>query len=476
MIDFPCKCGFRFSVPDDRAGTSFQCPGCGLLVDVPLLSDLASIDKDGTFKIEPFQVEDAQKREEELIRAYTPKRTDEEGGEEYDLRVTMEQIMAAGVDSRPLEEKDRPLPGAPRYDPETGELIEVVDVRPDDKKPPTVAPKGTPTLNYQHAEPPIPLWKVPVELFRTGSLVVMGMVLGLHILMLLVEIPVSIGFWFVYAFDVFLFFLIIAHFANVVEDIGVETADELPAPMRGAAWGEDLFRPAWRFICAMALCYLPANFVYANSPMASMGLLVLGTLALPVVFLTLTTSGTWANMRPDRLIAVVGICGTRYAVAIILWIIAAATYFGGFVMATRLSRAVARFVLHTSGSSAFAASELIIGFVGLATLVGGIFFMHLFCWYLGLIYRRHHEQFPWLLQRHIPKPKILGAPAMTPAAQPVQTPPAAPERAAPRRVEPVAPAEPAHPDDTYNLAEPLPRRQPRRVEPIRVIPLNPRQP
>ena len=35
-------------------------------------------------------------------------------------------------------------------------------------------------------------------------------------------------------------------------------------------------------------------------------------------------------------------------------------------------------------------------------LVIGVYMMHYFCWYLGLIYRDYHEVFPWVLQRHIP--------------------------------------------------------------------------
>jgi hypothetical protein len=34
-------------------------------------------------------------------------------------------------------------------------------------------------------------------------------------------------------------------------------------------------------------------------------------------------------------------------------------------------------------------------------LILGIFLMHWFCWYLGLMYRAHQEQFPWVLQRHV---------------------------------------------------------------------------
>jgi hypothetical protein len=34
-------------------------------------------------------------------------------------------------------------------------------------------------------------------------------------------------------------------------------------------------------------------------------------------------------------------------------------------------------------------------------LLVGIYLSHAFAWYLGLMYRAHHGQFPWILQRHI---------------------------------------------------------------------------
>ena len=39
--------------------------------------------------------------------------------------------------------------------------------------------------------------------------------------------------------------------------------------------------------------------------------------------------------------------------------------------------------------------------VVLPALGAGVYLMHYFMWYLGLMYRSHHDQFPWVLQRHI---------------------------------------------------------------------------
>ena len=53
MIRFVCTCGHRLEVPDDEAGNSLQCPKCGLLVDVPTLSELQNFTEDGAESGDP---------------------------------------------------------------------------------------------------------------------------------------------------------------------------------------------------------------------------------------------------------------------------------------------------------------------------------------------------------------------------------------------------------------------------------------
>jgi hypothetical protein len=43
-----------------------------------------------------------------------------------------------------------------------------------------------------------------------------------------------------------------------------------------------------------------------------------------------------------------------------------------------------------------------------------IYLMHLYCWHLGILYRRHQQDFPWVLQRHIPDPNRKAATRLTP--------------------------------------------------------------
>jgi hypothetical protein len=56
------------------------------------------------------------------------------------------------------------------------------------------------------------------------------------------------------------------------------------------------------------------------------------------------------------------------------------------------------------GSYSFLARVL--PFVAYPMLFVSIYLLHLFLWYLGLLYRGRHEQFPWVLQRHIPTMKL----------------------------------------------------------------------
>ena len=98
MIDFPCQCGYRFRVPDDRAGASLQCPKCHLLTDVPTLSDLPALKPDGTYRIDkPLR----QKRNPvaEMARAFGRHAVDADGHEKiFALRST---IFAGPMACRP---------------------------------------------------------------------------------------------------------------------------------------------------------------------------------------------------------------------------------------------------------------------------------------------------------------------------------------------------------------------------------------
>src|SRR5687768_1196344 len=96
MIRFPCICGQVYEVPEDQAGTSFQCSHCGRLVDVPPLNDLQHIQADGTYDIDetaPPQPESAAL--EEMMLAFSRDKLDRFGNEK-DMRNTQADFVGLG--------------------------------------------------------------------------------------------------------------------------------------------------------------------------------------------------------------------------------------------------------------------------------------------------------------------------------------------------------------------------------------------
>src|SRR5258705_168442 len=95
MIHFPCICGHVFDLHDEQAGTSFQCPNCGLLVDVPTITELAALGPDGTYKVDKVHVEHDPEALERMILAFTQDREDP-FGREKDLRATEDELSGIG--------------------------------------------------------------------------------------------------------------------------------------------------------------------------------------------------------------------------------------------------------------------------------------------------------------------------------------------------------------------------------------------
>src|ERR1700733_10835921 len=111
MIDFTCLCGHPISVEDEQAGTSLQCTKCARLVSVPTLDDLKNLDADGTYTFG------------ERYQAPAP---------QAHLNVASKAAMqeAGATDDIPMAEMiSAPDRVAPRYDPETGELVRAVELK-----------------------------------------------------------------------------------------------------------------------------------------------------------------------------------------------------------------------------------------------------------------------------------------------------------------------------------------------------------
>jgi hypothetical protein len=407
MIRFKCNCSQLFECSDDQAGTSFQCPACGRLVDVPTLSELPAISEDGTYKMdadpEVRPPDEQLARVEELERVYTRHRTDE-FGREIDLRTTLDDVKLAGTDEIPLSLADEAKPGAPKYDPITGELIRPLDVKDDRNASLKGVWQGAP-IDYSKVDKlPFQPWQIIPELFRLPNLAVMFAVVLMHAVILLMLFPLSLKFLILGPFLLAIIGGFFAHYTNIVEDVGPSGCDELPRPLRDLQWGEDLWGPFSRFMLAILIAYgLSFTAFYLPAPARPHFLLVIeiiGAFIFPALLLTTATSGSVTNLRPDRVLRVIKAIGVPYFFLALGWFVGSIAYMTAF-LATALT-----FLHMFDRDGMFPYDWYLSPLITYPALLGVIYFMHALMWYLGLQYRYHHHEFPWVLQVHHRDPSL----------------------------------------------------------------------
>ena len=385
MVDFRCRCGHRFSVPEDQCGHVLQCPDCRLLVDVPFPEDLAALEADGTVKLSSPPPE-PQRMMDELQRVY---------GGQTDLRPTPVQIVNAGGEAiPPVDELGQPPLPRPRYDPETGELIRPLDLAAPRPTPPQpVVPLGA-VVHYARDGAHGGLHHPLLQLLMPANLLVMFFVAALHAVALLASMSM-VGLLMVPV----AFFAIVAHYGAVIDDIGPEERDELPRPLRDVRFWDDLWLPFCNVTASLMICYGPAaalaqphawggGYPGVWAAVAAMA----GTMLLPAVLLTICTSGSMANLRPDRLLGTIRACGWQYVGACIAAALAVGLY--GLLTAGRpwlLSLPLP--LMPTGGLGRVSSAEGPL--VSLATYAG-----HYLCWTLGMLYREQQARFPWPMRYH----------------------------------------------------------------------------
>jgi hypothetical protein len=461
MIDFACHCGHRYSLPDDMAGGMIQCPKCKRLVDVPQISDLAEMEQDGTIKIGDAASEPTVNRINELKRAFDKSKVDDYG-QEYDLRPTMDDIRRKGADVTPADEFDRERAGAPKYDPITGELIRPMELSKE--RPPVDAiPVAKPALSYArgHAAADfVAPWNVPLTLFRPANLTVMGVIFLAHTIAPIFSFLGPISLLILIIGYLLLPFIILGHYSSVVEETGPFERNELPTPLRDLSFAEDIAFPFFRFFAPLAYCYFPAVIAarYLSLPSLMLLEIALGFL-FPAAFLTAATSGTVFNLAPHRLWSVIRAIGFKYILLALLWIPISVFY----LYSTRgINAYVANAVSLFSSSSNTPATPIWILYSILAACV---YAMHLWCWMLGLCYRSYHDQFDWILQRHV-STKKPGAPPGSGISGPAGTPPIPRPKQNPRdRMTQIMPSRP--------VAEPPIPPEPRSTGGFDITPLDP---
>lgn len=436
MIRFACTCGEHLEVPDELGGTSIQCPKCGLLTDVPTLAEQQQFTDEGLYKFDtPAKpIEDDPDRMIELEIIYSKDKRDAEG-HEIDLRTLPagkrptpppardvvdeasdddddDDDSTGELDLRPKDKEYEEVISRPKYDPETGELIRPLDVKKDPEKDvdPTTIPVAKAALSYAGGDvtKPVSPLKAVVELLMPMNLVVMAIVFVTHVFGAMMF---TVGFQllcYIVPAWVILQLLVLSHYGNVIDEIGRNERDELPRPLRDLSWYDDIWSPLCGMFAAILLSFvLPILILEQLGAQAglprhalialSLAGMVIGTVIGPAIMLTTNTSGSIFNLRPDRLLHVVRICGWHYLVVMLLWTATWPIYmlgWLGFCLSLRDVFDISGFVAMPRGSL----------FLTGPALLAGIFLMHWFCWYLGLLYRAHHTQFPWILQRHVRDP------------------------------------------------------------------------
>ena len=334
MIDFDCLCRqYRFSVPDELAGDTIQCPTCRRLNDIPTESNLQEMDEFGGYKIE--LVDDPKALDRDLaIKSYTRGRIDDDG-HQIDMRQTFDEVMRAGAPASPIA-FDGLKKSAPKYDPFTGEVIRPLAIKDEkplavipldampDEKPLDAIPITPKTIEYGRARvgsTTVAMASGFLVLLKPENLIVMIFVLVAHLIVFATGLIVMMGFIFVVVAPLVMLMSLFAHYGNVIDEIGPTDRDEIPVPLRNGSIYEDIWLPFVQVIESLALAFSPLIFLhYTHLPAAvqsaaSIVALFAGCAAAPVILLTIVTSGAYDNLRPDRMVSVVRICGFQYLIA-----------------------------------------------------------------------------------------------------------------------------------------------------------------
>jgi hypothetical protein len=436
VIKFPCKCGHAFNLTEDQAGGLVQCPRCGLLVDVPTLSDLANMNADGTFGFSQHNVATDNTTAADLHRVFTNKTVDSQGREK-DLRPTAERFASIGLDQATTPR------AAPRYDPVTGELIQPLQFKDETPVPvlsiaevvdpaeltpeelAAVARAATPATAPRAVIPLPPVARPPVrslayavgdtrkqvtlktlalELLMPANTIVMFFVFLFYVAGHFITIGLaSYTERFLQMVWPFLIvnvpiYLTLAHLGCVIEETGPNAVDELPRPLRNFEFGDDMITPFFRVMLAILICFVPGILLYRNlDPANPMTLPIVLTFGLvgaylfPAVVLTTVAGTTVLNLRPDRVMGVIRQAGLAYPISVLLFLLTA-------VLSVYYVPGELLFRLMLVGPIC---GRLNAPTLMLPLILVAVYLLHFFAWHLGLIYRNNHEQFPWLAQRHV---------------------------------------------------------------------------
>jgi hypothetical protein len=196
--------------------------------------------------------------------------------------------------------------------------------------------------------------------------------------------------------------LIVSHLGIVLQSTGPDGVDELPRPLGNFEFWDDILSPLLRTGLAGLVCFLPTalvvNVFSFTDPAAWVVAIVAylaGCILFPAVLMTTIAGTTILNLRPDRVLGVVRQSGASYLISIVL----------GFFTITLGTYYLAGEMLfpHKLDVMPLGILKNPIFVMGLSAVF--VVLLHWFAWHLGLIYRGHHEEYPWLAQRHVKEPR-----------------------------------------------------------------------
>ena len=441
MIRFACRCSQIVEMPDDMAGLSTQCPKCGLLLDIPALSDAGAIDTDGTYRLDDRPKPKINEHLQELTTVYYPGRKLADGTE-IDLRGA---VQPATPPPPPSAAAPPPTPAQrPKYDPETGELIIPVDInQPSETIHYSDLPTAGRVINYSttttdQIQPTIVNLGVFARLFEPVNLIILGVVLLMHLSLVVLTIITSYVI-IIFAAPILLAMTLVGHYAMLVEEMGTNELDELPRPLRNVHLYDDFLAPFLHMVSSLLLCYWPSlliiivnlialgsgkPFPFPRTHNLHLALVLIGSLFFPAIILTISTSGDLVNLRPDRVLGTIRCIGLRYLAIVLLWILA--------ITAATVGQALVllNWIAMLNFGATIPLPLIAQPFIAYPLLAAGVYLLHAFGWVLGLEYRRTHAYYPWVLQHHIREAEAIQQPILHPKLSAAEE--AAQQRAAQR--------------------------------------------
>jgi len=191
--------------------------------------------------------------------------------------------------------------------------------------------------------------------------------------------------------------LVASHYVNVLDDLGPQFLDEVPAVLRDGELGDDVAVPFGRLLLAATLCFGPAAVLWQWVGAFALLPGLVGVLAAPMVLLTIVEASTPGNLSPGRVIVAARACGWGYLQAVGLFVVAAALHAGAVTLLVE-SCVVANGRSLLVPRSPPPLLPVVAGAYALA--LPAVYAAHLFAAWTAALYRQHHEDFGWLCQRH----------------------------------------------------------------------------